>query len=175
MKKLGLIVKEASENRIKTNLKDAAAFFIVKYSGLSSPDMTALRQSLKDARANMFVVKNSVARRALKVSGADEIIKSIEGPCGLIFVNEEPIGASKALYTFSKDHEKLVLEAGFFAEKILAKKDIEALAKLPSKEVLRAQVVMTLNAPVRSFVMVLNQTLKKFVYCLDQIKQKKAS
>lgn len=173
MKKIGLVVKEASENRIKNSLKSSNAFFVVKYSGLSSPDLTALRQSLKVAQASMFVAKNSVARRALKDSGLEAIIKTIEGPCGLIFVNEEPVNASKALCNFSKEHEQLKLEAGFLENKVLGQKDIEALAKLPSKEVLRAQVVMVLNSPIWRLVVTLNQILAKFVYCLDQIKQKK--
>lgn len=173
MKKIGLIVKEASEGRIKNKLKGSSAFFIVKYSGLSGPDLTVLRRSLDKARANLFVVKNSVARRALKDSGLEPVIKSIEGPCGLIFAGEEPIDVSKALCTFTKDHEQLKLEAGYLYDKIVDRKDIETLAKLPPKEVLRAQAVVALNAPISSFVVVLNRILTKFVYCLDQIKQKK--
>lgn len=173
MKKIGLVIKEASENRIKNNLRNANAFFIVKYSGLSGPDLTALRQSLKLTQATMFVAKNSVTRRALKDSGLEAMIKTIEGPCGLIFVNEEPISASKALCNFSKQHEQLKLEAGFLENKVLGQKDIEALAKLPSKEVLRAQVVMALNSPISGLVVTLDRILAKFVYCLDQIKQKK--
>ena len=74
---------------------------------------------------------------------------------------------------FNKEKEKLVLEGGYLQDRLIGKKDIETMSKLPSKDVLRAQVVCTLNAPIQGFVLVLNQTLKKFVYCLDQIKQKK--
>jgi large subunit ribosomal protein L10 len=77
------------------------------------------------------------------------------------------------LYNFSREHEQLKLEGGFLKDRILQKKDVEILAKLPGKEVLRAQAVMALNSPVFKSVFVLKQALKKFVYCLDQIKQKK--
>ncbi|MFZ2602447.1 MAG: 50S ribosomal protein L10 [Candidatus Omnitrophota bacterium] len=173
MKKIGLVVKEVSENKIKENLKGSDSFFVLGYSGLSSPDITALRQSLKGAKSNLFVVKNSVARRALKSSGLELIIKAVEGPCGFVFIKEEPVEASKILCNFKKDHDKLQLEGGLLKDKLLDKSGIEALAKLPSKEVLRAQVVGTLNAPISGLVIVLNQVLKKFVICLDQIKQKK--
>ncbi len=173
MKKFGLIVKEVSENRIKSNLKNSSAFFVVKYSGLSSPDLTALRQSLKTAGADMFVAKNSVARRALKGSGFDTMIKTIEGPCGLIFVKEEPISASKALCNFSKDHEQLKLEAAFMEDRVLGQKDIQDLAKLPGREILRAQLVRLLNSPIARFAVALNRISAKFVYCLDQIRQKR--
>ena len=173
MKKLGLLFKETSANRIKNTFKDSSAIFIVKYSGLSSPDITTLRRALKKNKASLFVVKNSVAQRAFKDCGLQPLIKSIEGPCGLIFIKGEPIEASRALYDFSKRNEVLKLACGFFNDKVLETKDIESLAKLPSKEILRAQVVMTLNAPIAGFVMVLGATLRKFVYCLDQIRQKK--
>ncbi|MFA5156375.1 MAG: 50S ribosomal protein L10 [Candidatus Omnitrophota bacterium] len=173
MKKLGLIVKEISESRIKSQLKESGTVFIVKYSGLSSPDLSTLRLKLKDTQANLFVAKNSVARRALKENGLEDLSKRIDGPSCFIFIKDEPVAASKLLCEFAKAHEQLKLEGGLLQDKILEKKDIEALAKLPSKETLRAQVVMTLNAPISGFVIVLNQTLKKFVYCLDQIKQKK--
>lgn len=175
MKKIGLIFKETSERSIKSNLKESGIVFVVNYSGLSSPDLTSLRQSLKDSKARFFVVKNTVARRALKDSGMEPIIKSIEGPCGLIFVKEEPVDASRALYNFAKDHEKLVLGGGFLKDRVIEKKDIETMAKLPSMDVLRAMAVGALKSPITGFVLVLNQTLKKFVYCLDQIKQKKSS
>ncbi|MFA5114623.1 MAG: 50S ribosomal protein L10 [Candidatus Omnitrophota bacterium] len=175
MKKLGLLVKEISENRVKGYLKDSNSVFILKYSGLSSPDMTSLRQALIGINANFFVVKNSVARRALKEHGLEELIKSIEGPCGFVFAKDEPVGVCKALCGFAKEHEKLGLEGGFFQERLLDNKEIEAISKLPSKETLRAQAVLTLKSPITNIVMVLSATLKKFVCCLDQIKQKKGT
>jgi large subunit ribosomal protein L10 len=173
MKKIGLIFKEVSEKRIKDSLKESSALFIVKYSGVKSPDMSSLRQSLKTTGARMFVVKNSVARRAFKSSGIDSLIKSVEGNCGLIFTKDEPVAPSKVLCDFSKDHEALKLEGGLVADKIIEKKDIESMAKLPSKQVLRAQVVMALNSPISGLVITLNQVLSKFVICLDQIREKK--
>ncbi len=175
MKKIGVIVKEISENRIKDKLKESDAFFIIKYSGLSSPDVTSLRQGLKGANASLFVAKNSVARRALKGSGLETLLPKVEGPSGFIFVKEEPVGASKVLYNFAKTHEKLILEGGILKDKVLESKDIEALAKLPSREVLLTKLVVCLNSPISGLAIVLSQTLKKFVYCLDQIKQKKTS
>jgi large subunit ribosomal protein L10 len=173
MKKLGLIFKETSENRIKDTLKKSDAVFIVKYSGVKSPDLSSLRISLRGSNAQLFVVKNSVARRALKASGLETIVKGIDGPCGLIFIKDEPVAVSKVLFNFSKDHAALKLEGGSMKDKVLEKKDIEAMSKLPPREILLAQVVGTLNAPISGFVIVLNQVLAKFVICLDQIKQKK--
>ena len=173
MKKIGLIIKEASESRIKNTLKESDAILVIKYSGLSSPDLSTLRQNLKGSNATLFVVKNSVAKRALGDSGAKLLVNSIEGPCGLVFVREEPVAASRVLCNFLKDHQNLGLEGGLLKDRPLGKKEIQAMASLPTIEVLRAQVVMTLNAPISGLVITLNQILTKFVYCLDQIRQKK--
>jgi len=176
MKKIGLVVKETSEKEIKNTFKDSNSLFVIKYSGLSSPDLSALRQNLKNSRAKLLVVKNSVARRALKdTPQVESLIKAIEGPCGLVFAKDEPVEISKVLCNFTKDHEKLKLEGAFLDDKVIETKDIETIAKLPSKDVLRAQVVMTLNSPISGLVMTLNQVLAKFVYCLEQIKNKKGS
>jgi len=175
MKKIGLVIKEVSEKQIKNELKEAQGVFVIKYSGISSPNLCSLRQSLKHISARLFVTKNSVARRALSNLGLEPIIKAIDGPCGLIFAKEEAVNASKVLYNFTKGHEQLKLEAGLLGDKILETKDIVSLAQLPSKAVLRAQVVVTLKSPITGLVMTLSHTLKKLVVCLDQIKTKKTS
>jgi large subunit ribosomal protein L10 len=175
MKKIGLIVRETLEKRIKNYLQESNSVFIITYSKLSSPDLSLLRQMLRAAHANIFVAKNSVARRALKDSGFKDLLGLVQGPCGLVFIKAEPVAVSKILCNFSKDHEPLKLEGGFLEDKILGKKEIETIARLPGKEVLRAQLVTALNSPLSGLVCVLKQTLKKIVYCLDQIKQKKAS
>lgn len=175
MKKLGFLFKETSESIIKDRLKKSEAFLIIKYAGVSGPDLSNLRQSLKGLNASFFVVKNSVARRALKKSGYDCLVTAVEGPCGLVFIKEDPVVTSKILCDFKKEHEKFILESGFLKDKLLASKDIESMARLPSREILRAQLVMTLNAPISGLVRALSQIIRKFVYCLDQIKEKKQS
>jgi len=175
MKKLGLLVKEISEKRVKSYLKDSNSVFIIKYSGLSSPEMTTLRRFLTGLNARLFVVKNSVARRALKERGLEDLIKSVEGPCGFVFIKEEPVGVSRVLWNFAREHDRLKLEGGLLEDKFINNKDIEAISKLPSRGMLRAQVVMTMKSPITNMVMVLSGTLRKFIYCLDQIRQKKGS
>lgn len=170
MKKIGLLVKETSGSRIKDSFKSSKGLIIVKYSGVSSPDMSSLRKTLKGAGANLFVVKNSVARRAMKELGLNDLIGSVETPCGMIFFKNEPVDTSRVLCSFRKDHDKLILEGGILIDRLLTRKDIETMSKLPSRDALRAQVAWVLNRPISGLVIVLNQTLKKFVYCLDQIK-----
>jgi large subunit ribosomal protein L10 len=175
MKKIGQLVKETSESRIKDSFKVAQGIIIVKYSGVSSSDMSTLRKILKGSGADLFVVKNSIARRAMKDLGADGLIPSIQSPCGMIFFKDEPVDISRILCAFRKEHEKLVLEGGLLQDKLLTLKDIEVMSALPSKDALRGKLVIVLNMPIIKLVTVLNQTFKKLVYCLDQVRQKKTN
>lgn len=172
MKKLSIIFKEASENRIKKGLKDSEAFFVVKYSKLSGPDLNALRKSLRGIDSEMLVVRNNTARRAL-VGQNEALLNCVQGPCGFVFSKKEPVETSKVLFNFTKDHVNLILAGGLLKDKLLSSKDIEALAKLPSREVLLARAVMAIKSPITGLVFVLKGNLRKLVFCLDQIKQKK--
>lgn len=173
MKKLGILIKDTSEKRIKDNLKRSDSVFVINYCRLSSPDLSSLRQSLRDTGASLFVIKNNVAKRALKNSGLESLVKTIEGPCGLIFIKDDPVNISRIVYNFSKGHEALRFQGGFLKDRVLEGEAIKALAHLPSREVLRAQVVMLLNSPISGLVMGLAQLLRKLVCCLEQIKNKK--
>ena len=174
MEKIGQLIKGTLENRVKDSFKLSQGMIIIKYSGVSSPDMSVLRKTLKLSGSNLLVVKNSIAKRAMEKLGLQDLVKSIESPCGMVFFKDEPVGVSKILCAFRKDHEKLVLEGGLLQDKLLTLKDIEVMSALPSKDLLRGKLVMVLNAPILKLAIVLNQTLKKFVYCLDQIRQKKS-
>lgn len=173
MKKIGLLFRETSENYIRNNIKESDSVLVVKYSDVSSPDLTALRQSLVDSGALFFVVKNNVTRRVLKNSGFDDLEKCIEGPCGMVFIKEDPTEAFRVLYNFSRQHQDLRLQGGFLKDRILTRDDIERLARLPSKKILRAQALFALKSPITGLAIVLNQMLCKFVWCLGEIKKKR--
>ncbi|MBU1124682.1 MAG: 50S ribosomal protein L10, partial [Candidatus Omnitrophica bacterium] len=89
MKKVSLIFKETSHARITKEIKNSNSVFIINYLGLSSPDFTSLRKNLKTSNASLFVVKNSVARRALHEVGMEALISLVDGPCGLVFSKDE--------------------------------------------------------------------------------------
>jgi len=174
VKKVGLIVKESAEKAIKKNLKDTDNLFVVNYAKVPSPDLSSLRQNLKNVNAKLFMVQNSVARRALKntVEGVD---KAIDGPCGLIFAKEDPIETCKILYAFLRTHGQFQIQSGFLKDKLLDRKDIEALAKLPTKDQLRAELVAIINSPLSRLTMVLKKNLSTLVYCFQQRKDKAPS
>ncbi|MFH1507736.1 MAG: 50S ribosomal protein L10 [Candidatus Omnitrophota bacterium] len=173
MQKFGILVKDYAVSRIRDYAKDASGILVLKYSGLASPELSDLRQSLRGSNAVLFVPRNNVARRALKDTKVAEIANFIEGPCSFVFIKNEPLDAVKIVYNFTKEHEPLKILGGYIDERIVDRSIIETLAKLPGKQIMRAHVVMTLNSPIVKLVLVLSANLKKLVYCLDQIKNKK--
>ena len=173
MQKIGRVIKETCEKDIRKNIDGSNGFFIVKYSGVASASMSALRQSLRSSKSRMFVAKNSVSKRVLSDIGLADISNMLQGPCGFVFAKDDPALVAKLLYSFKKDNKNLEVEGGLFAKKVLNKKDVSILAALPAKVVLHTKLVTTLKVPICNYVFVVSGILKKFVFALDQIKIKK--
>lgn len=173
MKKLGQVFKEESESLIINCLKEVQSFILMNYSKISSPDITSLRKALKTANSRIFMVKNSVAHRALKGSGWESLTGLIQGPCGFVFIKDDPVRISKVLCDFVKERDAVKLQGGFLKDRVLTQDDIKRLASLPSREILLTKLAVVLNSPITGLVIVLNQTLRKFISCLEQIKNKK--
>lgn len=173
MEKISKIFRDYAQDYLTQNIKEGNCLFVVKYSGIKASEMDSLRQDLRDTQSQLFIIKNSISRRILKSMGLTEISNALQGPCGIVFGKGDAVGASKALYNFSKTNENLKIAAGLLQEKILSTPEIVALAKLPSKKALYAKLAGTLKSPVNSIVWTLSGMIKKFVFVLDQVKQKK--
>ena len=173
MEKIGRIFHQFCEDYIKDNCEGLNCLFVVRYSGVASPKMSNLRQTLKSCQGKLFVSKNNISRRVFDGLGLKEISKMLQGPCGLVFGKGDPVSVSKALYIFSKENENLKIEGGLLKDKILSASQVIALANLPVKEVLYAKVVWTLKSPLNQIVWTLSGLIKKLVYVLDQIKNKR--
>ncbi|MDP8260189.1 MAG: 50S ribosomal protein L10 [Candidatus Gygaella obscura] len=173
MKKVGLLIKDLFSSRIEKDIKKASAFFFLQYSGINGLAMNNLRKNLKKSNARLFITKNIVVKRLLEKMDKNDLIKFIDGPTAFVFANEDIVSVSKVLVDFSKENMNLKLQGGFFQEKELDKSTITDIARLPSKDVLIAQAVFGIKAPLNNLVFVLSGMLKKVLIVLDQIKQNK--
>lgn len=173
MKKISQLYRETAAKFVNDSLKGCDSFFLVKYSGISAAAMNNLRQSLNQVNARMFVAKNTLSRRIFKERNLLDAAKLVDGPSAIIFTNGDPAVTSKALYGFSKENDKLKLAGAMLKDKFIDGKGVEALAKLPSREILIGKTVMAIKSPLSGLVFVLNENLRKLVYILDQVKNKK--
>lgn len=169
--KLGSFFRNSAVNRLKNDIASTDSLFVVQYSGLDSLRMSQLRSALRNGKSRLFVAKNSLMKIALKDSSIEGLDGLFEGPAALVFSDNDIASVSKILSKFAKENEKLVLKGAYYKGSLFKQSDIENIAKLPSKEVLIAQLVSALKSPLSGLVFTLNGLLNKFVIVLNQIKE----
>lgn len=170
---IGNFVRGSLVEGLKEEIGKSESIFVVQYSGLASNQMSNLRKALRSNQSRLLVTKNTLIRRALAGAQAQGLEPLIDGQVALIFGYSDIAAASKALTAFVKENQSLVLKGGVFRSRILSKEDINAIAKLPSREVLLGQLVAVLMSPLSGLVYTLKGNLNKLVVVLNQIKEKK--
>lgn len=155
----------------------AKAAFLVDFKGMSVEQVTMLRKKLVPVESEMKVVRNTLAIRALMDHPNSEaaIKDSFVGNNAVIFAYGEAPASAKALADFAKDVELLQLKVGVMEGKKIDANGIKALANLPSKEVLRAQLLGVFQAPMQKFVGTLNAVPSGFVRVLAAHKDKQGA
>ena len=161
---------------ISDKLGKSGAAFLVDFKGMNVEEVTNLRKSLTGVESEMKVVRNTLAKLALKDHPEMEtaIASEFVGTNALVFAYGDASAAAKALSNFSKDVEELVIKTGVIEGKALGEDGVKYLATLPGKDELRAQLLGTLAAPMSSFVRVLNAVPGGFVQCLNAYKEKQS-
>ena len=163
-----LIVKGLSDT-----MKTMSGVVVTDYQGLTVAEISELRAKLRPLKCEFKVLKNTLSRLALKDAGIEGFEEHFNGPTALAIEKGDPISVSKVLIDFTKDHAKLKLKAGLLGKKVLTPADIKSLAALPSREVLVAKLLGTMNAPITSFVRVLNAVPNSLVYVLEAVRKQK--
>lgn len=125
---------------------DAGSVVVAHYSGLNVAQMNALRRQMGDVDAKVKVIKNRLAKLALEGTPCSGISDLFSGPTAIAY-SEDPVAAAKAAVSFAKENEKLVILGGAMGETVLDKDGVEALAKTPSLDELRARLVGMINTP----------------------------
>lgn len=163
--------KQQVVKEIEQKLSEAKLVVFTDYRGLSVKEMTDLRNQLRAPGVEFKVLKNTMTEFALQNLGYDELIEHIVGPNAVLFSNEDPVAPAKAIFDFIKKYKKLEVKVGLVEGKMIGAEQVKALADLPPREVLVAQVLGTMQAPITSFVTVLNANITGLVRALDQIRE----
>lgn len=165
--------KVAAVEEIRQHLEESQAVFVTDYRGLTVSEMTQLRRKLREVGAEYKVVKNTLTRLAASEVDVEALDPLLVGPTAVAFAKEDPVGAAKALSEFAKESRILEIRGGLLEGKLLQVDDVQALADLPPREVLLAQVVGGMQAPIAGFVSVLQGTLRNLVYALNAVREQK--
>lgn len=158
---------------LKALVGQTSAAILTDYRGLSVADLTDLRKKLRAVDAEFRVVKNTLFKRAAdgQMPVAD-METFLAGPTAIGFAKSDPVGAAKVLVDFVRDHKAISLKAGVMEGKVLDTAQVEALSKIPSREILISQMLGSLNSPIAGLVGTLNGILSNFVFTLQAIADK---
>jgi large subunit ribosomal protein L10 len=161
--------KERVVGELSERLKSSTTLIVADYRGLTMPQIDALRGELLQHGARFAVVKNTLTRRAAEDAGVEPLLALLEGPTAIAFLESDgdPVAAAKAIATAARATQVLAVRGGIMEGRALTEEDVENLAKLPSAEVLRGQLVGALAAPMATVVVLFNAPLRDLVGVLQ--------
>jgi large subunit ribosomal protein L10 len=154
--------------------KGSDSAILVDYKGMNVPQVTELRRQLRSAKANYKVVKNTIAKRALKGTSFEPLEKFFEGTTAIAFTSTDPVALAKTLTTFGKTAPTLQIKAAVVQGRAVKPADVAALAALPSKPELYAQLLGVLQAPMVQIVTVLGATSRSLMNVLAAAEKKRS-
>jgi large subunit ribosomal protein L10 len=161
--------KSAVIDEIAEQIKSAAAVFAVDYRGLSVSQAADLRGRLSDANAKFRIVKNSLSERAADKAGLEELKPMLVGPTALTLVSGDAAVAAKALNDAARALNLLEFKGGLLDGAVLSGEDVRSIGRLPSRDVLHAQLVATVAGPLSGLARGLNALIAGIAIQLGQI------
>lgn len=170
-----LELKKQQVAALSESLKNACTGIIVDYKGISVADDTVLRKKLRESGNTYTVVKNTILGRALEAAGIEGLEAHLEGSTAIAYSADDYTSAAKAFFEYASKHDNFKVKAGFIDGKAIDATGVKALADLPPKEVLIAQVLGGLNAPISGLANVLNGTIRGLAIVLNAIAEKQSA
>lgn len=169
---------KTGKKRIIDELSDVfsrnKSVMVMSFSGLNVADVTELRRKITQAGSSYRVVKNTLALRAAENTAVGKLSSQFVGPTAVVYTCGDPVALAKILTDFVKTHPALTFKGGVLEQSVLTPAQCQSLAEMPSKEILLAQVLYLLNAPVARLAGALNSPLTKLAILLKQLEEQKA-
>ncbi len=156
-------------DEVRSKLAETDVIFVTEYRGLKVADLQSLRSQLRSVGASYKVFKNSLARIAAQEAGYELLNELLTGPSGLVFSGPDAAATAKVLRDVARINEFLVVKGALLGGQLLDQRAVYALASLPSRDVLLAQMAGLIAAPMVNFASALNALPRDFAYGLKAL------
>ena len=161
--------KVAVVDEVRERLSSANAALLTEYRGLGVGELARLRRSLREAGGEYKIYKNTLVRFAVRELGLDGLETLLVGPTAITFVETDAASVAKALRDFARTNPNLVVKGGLLGAKVLSAADAGALAELPSRDLLLAQLAGAVAAPLQTFAGLLQALPRNLAYGLQAL------
>lgn len=156
-------------SKIKELLANSDAAILTEYRGMTVSNLSDLRRSLRGAGGDFRVFKNTLVRIAAEQSGIENLEPLLHGPTAIAFVKGDAVEAAKALKDFAKTNQKLIVKGGLLGNKVLNASQTSALADMPPKKQVLAELAGLFAAPLSQFASLLAAPPRDVVYALSAL------
>jgi large subunit ribosomal protein L10 len=158
---------------VVTDIESAGAIWIVDYRGLTVKQSQALRRAVRAADASMKVYKNTIMHIALEQTGQPNADELLSGPSAFIFAGSDVAASAKVVRDFAKENKDLEIKGGIMEGAVLSASEVEAIASLPSREQLMAQIAGAISGVARGLATTINGVPRGLAQAIKQVAEQK--
>jgi large subunit ribosomal protein L10 len=161
--------------QLKEEITKSTVAIVTDYRGLTVGEITTLRRGLQEKNAEYSVIKNTLAKLAVKGTSYEPLSQFFVGPTAIVLGSDDLAGPAKVLTQFMKKAKKVTVKGGLLEGNVLDEAAVKQLAEMPTIDELRSKIMGSINAPTIGILNCVNGVARALVVCIDQVRQQKES